>query len=130
MSSRKSQGAVERLPADFEEPRQQHQMSPSNDFTGGGSELVIPVLPPGVREERDAIAVRGLRRRGAEDLIDVLGLGAAPARLVRVSPSSVSCPQCRAAAGSSCVSAKSGNPFNGWHRGRSRRAQELREAAV
>lgn len=29
MSSRKPQGAVERLPADFEEPRQ-HQMSPTS----------------------------------------------------------------------------------------------------
>jgi hypothetical protein len=131
LTSRKPQGKVERIPVDYpgSDPAR-HQMSPSNDFTGKGSELVIPALPPGVREERDAAAVRGLRRRGAEDLIDVLGLGVPEPRPVRVSATSVPCPQCKAPIGSPCVSEKTGHPFNGWHRGRSRRAQELREATA
>jgi hypothetical protein len=129
VSNRKPRSKADRIPVSYSgsDPA---QTSPSNDFTGGGAELHIPLLSPDEREARNAAAVRYLLRRDAADLIDVLGLGAPSARPVRVPASSVPCPQCKAPIGSPCVSEKTGHPFNGWHRGRSRRAQDLREATA
>ena len=96
----------------------------------GEGMLVLAQMTDAERAERDALAVRGLIRRGAADLVDVLGLGARTVRPAVVSPSSVPCPQCTSRIGQPCIAAKSGQPWNGYHRGRQRRAQELREAAA
>lgn len=129
MSSRKLQGAVERLPVDYETPRppeKGHQMSPAGDF---GATLAIPSMPAGRLEDRNAIAVRGLRRRGAEDLIEVLGLAGPPAPPAPTGVTAVPCPQCGKPVGVPCETDTGGRYARG-HRGRARRAQELREAAA
>ena len=63
-------------------------------------------------------------------VLDMLGLLEQSARPVSVSPSSVPCPQCLTGIGQPCIAAKTGQPWNGYHRSRQRQAQELREAAA
>lgn len=90
--------------------------------------LTIPKLAAEEREARNQAAVRYLTRRGATDLIDVLGLGE-PEQRRGFGTLSVPCPQCQEPAGSPCVG-EAGGKYPRGHRGRARRAQELREAAA
>ena len=77
-----------------------------------------------------------LRLYGAEDLAEVLGLTPGPetaperpTALKAVTVRSVPCPQCGAGVGEYCTSAND-VPSKAGHRGRQRRAQEIREGAA
>lgn len=122
MGNYKPRSKSDRIPVKYE-GQSQHQMSPSNDFAATVS---VPPLPPAEREARNAAAVRYLLKRGAGDLIDVLGLGVEQRR-PKVTVDSVPCEQCGAAPGQPCAAA-SGSTYNKGHQGRRRAAQELREA--
>lgn len=126
-------GHTERLPADFEQPRQPHQMSPSNDFAAGVAELSIPHLPPAERDARNAAAVRYLLRRDAGDLVDMLGLAGEGERRAkaprRLDYQDAPCPRCHAALGMPCMS-KSRTERMHVHTSRRQRVEEMREAAA
>lgn len=124
MGSYKPRSKSDRLPVKYE-GQSQHQMSPSNDFA---ATISVPVLPPEEREARNAAAVRYLTKRGATDLIDILGLGV-PEERRGFGQLTVPCPQCQEPPGSPCVG-EAGGKYSRGHRGRHRRAQELREAAA
>lgn len=130
MGSRKRQSKIDRLPADYETPRapeKGHQTGPAGD---SGATLSRPSMPGGQREDRNAAAVRYLLRRGAADLIEVLGLAAEPPKPTAPSGvNSVPCPQCGKPVGVACETG-TGGAYGRGHRGRAGRAQELREAAA
>lgn len=112
--------AIDRLPADFEEPRTPPRKQPrQSDIHNDAHHTLLAPMPEGLRAERDEAARRYLRRKGAEDLIEVLGLGEAkrPA-----TPLDIVCPTCQTPARRRCVS-KAGNEIGHLHVGRVRGAQ-------
>jgi len=116
---------VDRIPVVYPGSKSQPtHVDPQADFT------LILALTPLTPEERAAQTRRALEvlaSYDALDLADALGLSGERSRPPAVSASSV---PCLTGIGQPCIAAKSGQPWNGYHRGRQRRAQELREAAA
>lgn len=124
MASFKPRSKSDRMPVQYPGQKQ-----PSRDVRGGDAGAVL-TLTPLTEAERDARTVRALlvlESYGALDLADMLGLAAVPERVADAGQLDVPCPQCTAQPGVWCT-AESGEPYRQGHRGRHRRAQELREA--
>jgi hypothetical protein len=108
VANRKPRSAVDRLPADFEQPRK-----PSPEEGGGfGAVLVLTPLTEAARAARNTRALAVLRYYQAEDPAEALGLvgrdaePGAPAVKPRHTPRPIDfrCPQCTQPAGQRCVS--------------------------
>ena len=123
MVSHRPRSEVERLPLDFEKPRKAKENVPQ-DFA---AVLTLSPLTDDEQAARKGRALEVLASYHAGDLAEMLGLTGVPAPARPVSVLSVPCPQCLAVAGQPCVSAKSGQPWKGNHRGRQRRAAETRD---
>jgi hypothetical protein len=81
----------------------------------GGNHLTDPgqrVSAPSVSDDDRALARQGLIRRGAVDVVEILGLGeeACPAGAL-----AVACPTCSRPVGSKCRATAGGGPMNRSH---------------
>lgn len=101
--------ALDRLPLDYEEPRTPPRSRPE------AHEVPLVPLPPTELAARNAAARSYLLRKGHADLLDVLGLGAAPG--ASLGPYGGVCPNCEAPVGQRCVS-KVGKRIGHPHAGR------------
>lgn len=83
-----------------------------------GAALALSALAPDQRAARDAQAVANLKARGAEDLLEMLGL--ADVARPTSGPRSVACPTCDAAAGEACTKQYQEGTLARFHRSRYR----------
>lgn len=83
-----------------------------------GASLTLSALAPNARAARDAQAVANLKARGAEDLLEALGL--ADVERPTDGPRSVVCPTCNAAPGAACSKQYQEGTTARYHRSRYR----------
>lgn len=97
--------------------------------------LVVGQLTEQEQAERRAAAVRHLTKRGAADLIDVLGLGDDPKPVKRTAPSKlytidVTCPHCEAGPKQPCTTRANKQTPHHLQRRQAAEAERERRAAA
>lgn len=110
--------AIDRLPGDYDTPRKPPRRS-QDLHNDSDATLILPVRTTAERTERDALALRGLARRGASDLAEMFGLVEPNGK--PSGPHAIPCTECGVSSGSRCVS-KQGNEIGHWHAARVRKA--------
>lgn len=125
--------AIDRLPVDFEEPREQpKRQARQSDINNDSHHTLIAVLAGPQKAERDEDARRYLRRKGHADLIDVFGLAEPPPPVEKPAPKktngplTVACPRCESPPGARCVTDK-GVGISKTHVARQPQTEELNE---